>query len=87
MFSAGSGDGMMLCIDVSIMEDLLVEGTELFSIKISLVASGQGVTIGMSETIVAITDADGQKSFSCFIVGLKLAFFPCRCHCFFATGC
>ena len=57
-FTAGSVDDAMQCIDVTINEDLLVEGNETFTVKLSLETPDKGVTLENDAAIVTIIDAD-----------------------------
>ena len=61
-FPVGSGNGVSSCISVSISEDLLVEGNEIFSVKLMLDTESRGVTLGNAETTVTIIDEDSQFS-------------------------
>ena len=59
-FDPGSGDGSTACVNITINEDVFVEGNETFSVELSLETTGLGVTLGNSEGTVVITDKDGQ---------------------------
>ena len=62
MFSAGSMDGDMTpCITVTITDDNVLEGDETFTV--ALTVSGSTVTLGNAETVVTITDNEGQHIF------------------------
>ena len=57
VFPAGSTDGAMECMNITIMEDTLFEGDETFTVGLMVVTSG--VMAGNTETIVTITDNEG----------------------------
>ena len=48
------------CLDVTILEDPLVEGDETFTVTLTLLTPGLGVTTGDDITAVAVTDNEGK---------------------------
>ena len=58
-FPAGLPDGATRCINVPIMEDVEIEGSETFLCLLTLVNTGMGVTLGNSMTMVTIVDNEG----------------------------
>ena len=59
VFPVGSGEGSMQCINVSIIDDALLEGNETFIIE--LMASDVDVLTPANITIVTITSVDGNN--------------------------
>ena len=56
-----TGSGEMMCVMVTIMEDLLVECAEDFTVSLSLVTEADSVTVGQATTEVTIADNDGMQ--------------------------
>ena len=54
-FSAGSTD--MRCLTVTIVDDMLIEGDETFTVGLTVATSG--VMEGNTMTVVTITDDEG----------------------------
>ena len=59
LFTAGSSNGTMRCIDVAIIDDLLVESTETFIVIPT--TSTSIVKLGNNQTTVIIKDIDGTQ--------------------------
>ena len=62
MFAAGSTNEAQNCLDVTIDEDVLVEGSETFIVTLTLGTTGVGVTLANSMTTVTIMDNEGWLS-------------------------
>ena len=62
VFPAGSSNGAMQCIDVSITDDSAVEGDETFTV--ALTTSSAIVTLGNALTTITITNTDGEYALS-----------------------
>ena len=58
IFPSGSVDESTSCFNVTINEDLLVEGDEMFDVVLNLDTVGSGLALGNSETAVTIIDVD-----------------------------
>ena len=56
-FAEGSIDGAVQCVNISIIDDLALEGNETFAA--SLTVTSDVVTLGNSHTLITITDDDG----------------------------
>ena len=69
VFPAGTSNGGVQCIDVTIMDDSEMEGDETFTV--TLTTSSPAVTLGNAVTTITITDNDGECTYSC-IRWLKL---------------
>lgn len=65
-FSDGDVSGDTVCIDVTIMEDMLVECEHSFSVLLNLVTANRNIMSGNRETEVTITDNDGAEPFDTF---------------------
>ena len=61
-FPEGSEDGARMCINVTIHDDLLVEGNETFSVKLAIESGNGGVSLGNNHSVITILDANGQCS-------------------------
>ena len=59
-FPAGSPEGTARCSNITINEDTLVEGSETFSVMLTLISMELGVTMGNSVTTVTILDNEGR---------------------------
>ena len=59
VFESGSRNGTMRCIDVAIIDDLLVESTETFIVIIT--TSTSIVRLGNNQTTVIIKDIDSTQ--------------------------
>ena len=57
-FSAGSNDMSMMCVNVSILDDDLLENTESFDVRLS--AGGLSDTVGRDVNEYTIEDNDGE---------------------------
>ena len=57
-FPEGSMDGDTLCINVSITDDMALEGDETFTVTLTVTATGDA-TVGNTMTTVTITNDDG----------------------------
>ena len=58
VFTAGSSNGDIECIDVDIIDDRVVETNETFTV--TLTASSSVVALGNNVTRVTITDTDSK---------------------------
>ena len=59
VFPAGTSNGGMQCINVTIIVDSAMEGDETFTVILTTLSPGSGVTLH-AVTIITITDADGE---------------------------
>ena len=60
-FSAGDGNTATACGDISILDDVLIEGDQNFTVTLSLVTTNMGVTLGsLTTTTVTIRDDDSK---------------------------
>ena len=59
VFTAGTSNGTMQCIDVTIFDDLLVESNETFTVI--LTTSNSVVELGNNLTTITITDTDSMQ--------------------------
>ena len=62
-FTANVLNGTIKCLNVSIIEDFLVEGDEIFTVNVSLLNTDNGITLENDIATVVITDNEG-KSFN-----------------------
>ena len=58
IFPAGTSNGGMQCIAVTIIDDSAMEGDETFTV--TLTTSSPHVTLGNAVTTITITDNDGE---------------------------
>ena len=58
-FSINSTNGDTQCLNVSVTDDTLVEMNETFSMVLTIVTTGLGVTIGDNITTFIIEDNEG----------------------------
>ena len=58
VFTAGSSNGDMQCIDVDIIDDIIVETIETFTVTLTTASSV--VALGNNVTRVTITDTDSE---------------------------
>ena len=58
VFPAGTSNGDMQCIAVTIIDDREMEGDETFTV--TLATSSSAVTLGNAVTTITITDNDGE---------------------------
>jgi hypothetical protein len=56
----GTGDGDLRCLNITILDDDLIEGDEIFTLRLRITA-GNGVTLGRSTTTVTITEDDSKQ--------------------------
>ena len=61
-FPAGTSTAAVRCADVSIADDSAVEGDETFTVR--LTSSSTIVTLGNDQTIINITDNEGEFCYS-----------------------
>lgn len=61
-FAENSVDNTMQCINVTTIDDTLVEGNEFFTAMLSFVSSGVDVMLGGVESTVTIVDDDCEYS-------------------------
>ena len=64
-FSVGSIDAEAQCLNVTIIEDALVEGNETFFVTLTLLTTELNVTTENDVTVVTITDNEGNWRESC----------------------
>ena len=68
VFPAGTSNGGMQCIDVTIIDDSEMEGDETFTVALStsspVVTFGNAVTLENAVTTITITDNDGECMYS-----------------------
>ena len=66
-FPAGSMDSAMVCSNITILPDTLVEGNETFEVNLSLETTERGVTLENDATVITIIDNEGTVKFVCVI--------------------
>ena len=59
VFTAGTSNGTMQCINVAIFDDSLVESNETFTV--TLTTSNSVVELGENLTTITITDTDSMQ--------------------------
>ena len=59
VFTAGTSNGTMQCINVTIIDDSLVESNETFTV--TLITSNSVVELGNNLTTITITDTDSKQ--------------------------
>ena len=57
VFPSGSTDGAMKCVNITILDDITVEGNHSFTV--TLTTSDPDVMLGNNVTIITITENDG----------------------------
>ena len=61
VFSANSGTGASSCLPVTISDDDLIEGDEIFTVSLGLVTTEVGISLGTQQTTtVTITDDESE---------------------------
>ena len=60
-FDAGDGDTDERCLTVIVNPDTLIEGRETFTVSLTLVTTGMGVTAGTNTTTVTIINGNCKK--------------------------
>ena len=60
IFDIGANDGNTISVPISILDDLLVEGTETFTLTGSVVTLGMGATFVGGSVTISILDNDGK---------------------------
>ena len=59
VFTAGTSNGTLQCINVTIIDDSLVESNETFSV--TMTTSNSVVVLGNNLTTITITDTDSMQ--------------------------
>ena len=72
-FPSGSTNGTEQLIDVSIIDDNLVEGDEVFTVAIA--ESEDGVILGNDQRVIIIRDNDGCKRWLNYICNSIVMYF------------
>ena len=57
VFPSGSNNGDTVCVDITILDDIAVEGNHSFTL--TLTASDPDVMLGNNVTVITITENDG----------------------------
>ena len=60
-FDIGANDGNTISVPINILDDMLVEGTETFTLTGSVVTSGTGATFVGGSVTISIVDNDGKQ--------------------------
>ena len=60
VFTAGSSNGSMQCVNVTIIDDMVVETNEIFTIRLDKSIASSVVALGNNVTGVTITDTDSM---------------------------
>ena len=60
-FDIGANDDNTISLPVNILDDLLVEGTETFTLTGSVVTLGTGATFVGGSVTISIVDNDGKQ--------------------------
>ena len=80
-FPVGSLDNDTQCLNVSIIDDdTALEGDETFTVTLTLLTTGLGVTTGNTMTTITITDNEGKQLNSCCFIGYMDSFYLHSCH-------
>ena len=61
MFSSGLSDGAMICANVSLLSDDLVECVEDFTIVLTLDTTKDTLSVLNNSTVVTLLDSDGKN--------------------------
>ena len=61
LFSAGSDDGTLNCLNITIVDDVFIEGNEDFTVTLVLETPGMGVATETTTTTVTIADNEGKS--------------------------
>ena len=59
-FTSGSSDGDMVCVNVTVLADAMVERVMNFTVELTLNTEGDSLSLGNSSTLVLITDSNGN---------------------------
>ena len=59
-FSFGSADGSLVCANITVLSDNMVESEEDFTVRLSLLTIGKNLFIGNNATAVTLTDSDSK---------------------------
>ncbi len=62
-FTSGSSDGAMMCVNVTVVADAMVEGEMNFIVGLTLVTVGESISVGNNSTLVILVDSDGNDRF------------------------
>ena len=60
LFSAGASDGDVVCANVTVLPDSVVENKEEFIFELTLNSTKSSLSIGNRSTIVTIIDSTGM---------------------------
>lgn len=58
-FLPGSINGTMVCVNVSVLEDLMVESEGNFTVELTLNTNEDSLSLGNSQTQIILLDSDG----------------------------
>ena len=61
VFLAGDTNGTERCVNITIMEDMLVECEEAFNITLAIAEEKSNLFLDDSTTTVSIMDSDGKQ--------------------------
>ena len=60
-FDIGANDDNTISVPINILDDLLVEGTETFTLTGSVVTTGTIATFAGGSAVISILDDDGKQ--------------------------
>ncbi len=60
-FTPGSSDGDMVCVNVTVIADAMVERVMNFTVELSLDTVGESLSLGNDATLVILVDSDGKQ--------------------------
>ncbi len=60
-FASGSPDGAMVCTNVTVVPDMMVECEEDFTVELTLDTDKDSLSLGDSSTLVTLVDSDGMQ--------------------------
>ena len=74
-FMPGSSNGSMVCVNVTVLEDMMVEREGNFTVELTLNTVGESLDLGNSLTRVILVDSDGNHSLCQGFCSLSIFFF------------
>ncbi len=62
-FPPASADGAMMCVNVIVLADAMVERVMNFTVELSLETVGESLSVGNNSTLIILVDSDGNQQF------------------------
>ncbi len=62
-FTSGSSDGAMMCVNVTVVADAMVERVMNFTVDLTLETIKENLNVGISSTLVILVDSDGIQQY------------------------